>query len=185
MQAAQKAESQASGNGHEAETPANAVEGRGHKVRAMLKVQLGDEVYSSWFKSLEFESFDGRIVKVSVPVKFVRNWIQEHYSEHMLRCARVEFATAERVEVVWRQPGAVTQRPGEARAESIHPALPAPAAAVAPADAHRQAAPLRPPVMPIQRTSVCALVCCRLCSVDISVVGGGRGARREQVLQLI
>ena len=80
MQAAQKAESQDAGGGHGAETSQGAVEGRGQKVRAMLKVQLGEEVYSSWFKSLEFESFDGRIVKVSVPVKFVRNWIQEHYS---------------------------------------------------------------------------------------------------------
>ncbi|HML27373.1 MAG TPA: DnaA N-terminal domain-containing protein, partial [Hyphomicrobium sp.] len=121
MQAAQKAESQGAGNEHSAETPAGAVEGRGHKVRAMLKVQLGDEVYSSWFKSLEFESFDGRIVKVSVPVKFVRNWIQEHYSEHLLRCSRVEFPTAERVEVVWRQPGAVPQRSVEPRtAEAPH-----------------------------------------------------------------
>ena len=59
------------------ETASAAVEGRGQKVRAMLKARLGDEIYSSWFKSLEFESFDGRIVKVSVPVKFVRNWIQE------------------------------------------------------------------------------------------------------------
>ena len=135
MQAAQKAEFQDVGSGQGAETPTSAVEGRGQKVRAMLKVQLGDEVYSSWFKSLEFESFDGRIVKVSVPVKFVRNWIQEHYSDHLLHCSRIEFATVERVEVVWRQPGAVAQRPGEARSHDANNA--ATAATPPPARPHR------------------------------------------------
>lgn len=94
--------------------PHAAVEGRGLKVRAMLKARLGEEIYASWFKSMEFESFDGRLIKVSVPVKFVRNWIHEHYSDHLLNCARAEFASAERVEVVWRQPGA-TQRSVESR----------------------------------------------------------------------
>ena len=93
-----------------------AVEGRGTKVRAMLKARLGEEIYSSWFKTLEFESFDGRLIKVSVPVKFVRNWIQEHYADHLLHCSKAEFATAERVEVVWRQPGAAAQRNADARA---------------------------------------------------------------------
>lgn len=88
---------------------AAAVEGCGQKVRALLKATLGEEIYNSWFKSMEFESFDGRLVKVSVPVKFVRNWIQEHYSDQLLHCARAEFASAERVEVVWREPG-VAQR---------------------------------------------------------------------------
>jgi len=152
MQAAQQAESQGAGSEHGGETPAGAVEGRGHKVRAMLKVQLGDEVYSSWFKSLEFESFDGRIVKVSVPVKFVRNWIQEHYSEHLLRCSRVEFATVERVEVVWRQPGALPQKSGEPRSgEAFHvPSAPAPATH---AETPQRPAALRAPILPVQRTS--------------------------------
>ncbi len=154
MQAAQKAESLGAGNGNGAETPTSAVEGRGHKVRAMLKVQLGDEVYSSWFKSLEFESFDGRIVKVSVPVKFVRNWIQEHYSEHLLRCSRLEFVTAERVEVVWRQPGAVSQKSGELRSGDAPHAAIAPPAPVAQAEMpQRPLAALRTPILPVQRTS--------------------------------
>jgi chromosomal replication initiator protein len=94
---------------------AAAVEGRGLKVRAMLKARLGEEIYQSWFKSMEFESFDGRMVKVSVPVKFVRNWIHEHYSDHLLHCSKAEFTSAERVEVVWRQPGTSAQRPIEPR----------------------------------------------------------------------
>ena len=32
----------------------------GQKVRATLKAELGDDVYSSWFNALEFQTFDGR-----------------------------------------------------------------------------------------------------------------------------
>jgi chromosomal replication initiator protein len=154
MQAAKTAEAQSVSGAQGtavAETANGAVEGRGQKVRAMLRAQLGDEIYSSWFKSLEFESFDGRVVKVSVPVKFVRNWIQEHYAERLLHCSRVEFATAERVDVVWRQPGSVVQRPVEPRPEALNTQK-APVSAPQ-AEAPQRVSVLRPPVLPAQRTS--------------------------------
>ena len=113
MQAAQKADTAGAGADQKiitGEAAIAAVTGRGQKVRAMLKARLGEEIYLSWFKTMEFESFDGRLVKVSVPVKFVRNWIHEHYSDHLLQSSQTEFTTAERVEVIWRQPGASAQR---------------------------------------------------------------------------
>ena len=128
-----------------------AVEGRGQKVRAMLKASLGDDVYSSWFKSMEFESFDGRLVRVSVPVKFVRNWIHEHYSDNLLHCARAEFAGAERVEVIQRQPGAAVarapdQRPADMSATPGHSTQPA-------QDAMQRSVTMRAVVPPASRTS--------------------------------
>ncbi|CFX12901.1 Chromosomal replication initiator protein DnaA [Candidatus Filomicrobium marinum] len=85
---------------------ASAVRGTaGQKARAMLRARLGDEVYTSWFNALEFDSYDDGTVQVSVPVKFLRNWIQSHYSEDLLACCQAEFKGAERVEVVLRQPG--------------------------------------------------------------------------------
>ena len=155
MQAATKA--QVSGIGDTGavvvKTAPAAVEGRGQKVRAMLKARLGDEIYSSWFKSLEFESFDGRIVKVSVPVKFVRNWIQEHYADHLLACSRIEFATAERVDVIWRQPGSAAQRNGEARAAEAPAAGSQLPRASPQAESPQRNVGFRVPAPPAQRTS--------------------------------
>lgn len=133
--------------------PQAAVEGRGQKVRAMLKARLGEEIYASWFKSMEFESFDGRLIKVSVPVKFVRNWIHEHYSDHLLNCARAEFTSAERVEVVWRQPG-VTQRSAETRlVDSVgSTALPS-HQGQAGTDVHQRSVTMRAPMPPQTRTA--------------------------------
>ena len=82
-----------------------AGETRGQKTRAMLRARLGDDIFSSWFHTLEFESFEAKTVKVSVPVKFLRTWIQSHYADDLLACCRAEFKGAEKVDVVLRQPG--------------------------------------------------------------------------------
>ena len=89
------------------------MEGRSAKVRAVLKAQLGEDIYSSWFNAMEFDSFDGRVVKVSVPVKFLRTWILSHYSDQLLTACKSGFKTVERVEVLWRQPGTTAARPQE------------------------------------------------------------------------
>lgn len=95
-----------------------AVEGRGHKVRAMLRAQLGEDIFTSWFNAMEFESFDGATVQVSVPVKFLRNWIQSHYEDALLACCRAEFKGADRVEVLLRQPGGATGKASPAQTQA-------------------------------------------------------------------
>ncbi len=92
---------------------------RGDKVRALLRVRLGDDIYSSWFGSLEFDEFDGRMVRASVPVKFLKNWIQSHYSDDLLQCCAAEFTGVERVEVTLRQPGFANGRPSEAMGQAL------------------------------------------------------------------
>lgn len=89
----------------------SGVDGRGHKVRAMLRAQLGEDIFTSWFNALEFESFDGATVQVSVPVKFLKSWIQSHYEDALLACCKAEFKGAERVEVLLRQPGGGQAKP--------------------------------------------------------------------------
>jgi chromosomal replication initiator protein len=81
-------------------------EPRGEKTRAMLRARLGDDIFTSWFHTLEFEAFDAKTVRVSVPVKFLKNWIQSHYSDDLLACCRAEFKGAEKVDVILRQPHA-------------------------------------------------------------------------------
>jgi chromosomal replication initiator protein len=100
----------------------SADEPRGQKVRAMLRARLGDDIYTSWFNALEFESFDAGTVKFSVPVKFLRTWIQSHYSEDLLACCRAEFKGAEKVEVALRQPGNAMAARAEAEPAAAEPA---------------------------------------------------------------
>ncbi len=80
---------------------------KGPRIRAVLKAKLGDDVFSCWFGSMEFEHVDDASVRVSVPVKFLRNWIQSHYVDDLLACCRSEFPGIERVDVQLRQPAPV------------------------------------------------------------------------------
>jgi chromosomal replication initiator protein len=88
-----------------------ATEPKGFKARTLLRARLGDEIFNSWFNSLEIDGFEDGVVKASVPVKFLRNWIQSHYSDALLACCQAEFAGAERVDVTLRTPGPVVARP--------------------------------------------------------------------------
>ena len=92
---------------HASKSDASAKSGgtKGEKVRAMLRARLGEEIYKSWFASMDFEAFDGRVVRATVPVKFLKNWIQSHYSDDLLECCGEEFSGVERVDVTLRQPG--------------------------------------------------------------------------------
>jgi chromosomal replication initiator protein len=92
------------------------MEARAQKVRAMLRARLGEDIYSSWFNSMEFQDFDGKTVRVSVPVKFLRSWIQSHYADDLLTCCTAEFKGVERVDVALRQPGGVAARNGSENA---------------------------------------------------------------------
>lgn len=81
------------------------VDAGGAKVRAMIKAKLGEEIYSSWFNSLEFDRFEAGTLYVSVAVKFLRNWIQSHYLDTLLVSAQAECKAIENIDISVRQPG--------------------------------------------------------------------------------
>jgi chromosomal replication initiator protein len=97
---------------------------RGDKVRTLLKARLGDDIYTSWFASMEFDQFDGRTVRATVPVQFLKSWIQNHYGEQLLQCCAAEFEGAERIDLIWRQPGMVNGRPPAPNNGRAKPASP-------------------------------------------------------------
>jgi chromosomal replication initiator protein len=75
------------------------------KIRAALRQRLGDDIFHAWFHTIEVEHFDGRTVTVSLPVKFIRTWVEHYYREDVLACCRAEFPLARRVKIALRQPG--------------------------------------------------------------------------------
>src|SRR5271169_840761 len=57
---------------------------RWRQVKDRLRFELGEDVFNSWFGRMELETMDNGIVRLSVPTRFLRNWIQSHYSERVL-----------------------------------------------------------------------------------------------------
>ncbi len=89
----------------------SGVDGRGQKTNTLLRRQLGDEVYSSWFNAMEFEAFDGDVLRLTFPTKFLRNWVQQHYVDVLLKCCSHEFTGVTSLEIDLRQPGTIAARP--------------------------------------------------------------------------
>ena len=137
-----------------ASTDNRGVDGRGAKARALLRRQLGDEVFSSWFNAMEFDAFDGESLKLTFPTKFLRNWVQSHYVDILLKCCASEFEGVRSVEIELRQPGTIAARPAMELAQR-EPRPETTSRTPAPAPGTRSQAAIKPSAGPqLGRTSV-------------------------------
>jgi chromosomal replication initiator protein len=80
------------------------IENKWRRIQTRLRAELGEDVFTSWFGRVELDNYDGRIVQISVPTKFLRNWLQSHYSDRLLACCNAELTGASKLEFRVRQP---------------------------------------------------------------------------------
>src|ERR1700761_5437437 len=64
-----------------------------------LKAELGEATYSSWFLRLELTQIGGDVAYLSVPTKFLKMWIQTHYSPRILSAVSGEYPAVKHVVV--------------------------------------------------------------------------------------
>ena len=72
---------------------------RWQRVKSRLRTELGDDVFTSWFARIELDAVDSSAVRLSVPTRFLRNWIQSHYSEKVLSNWQAEEPAITRLEL--------------------------------------------------------------------------------------
>jgi len=72
------------------------------RVKDRLRAEVGDDVYSSWFARMELDGSEGDTVKLSVPTRFLKSWIQSHYAERVLACWQAEQPGFSRIELTVR-----------------------------------------------------------------------------------
>ena len=72
------------------------------RVRDRLRAEVGDDIYSSWFARMELEGSEGDTVRLSVPTRFLKSWIQSHYAERVLACWQAEDSALSRIELTVR-----------------------------------------------------------------------------------
>ena len=61
-------------------------------VKRQLRSEYGDTAYKTWLASLTLEGLEGDRVRLSVPTRFLRDWIASHY--------------ADRIKILWRRSNA-------------------------------------------------------------------------------
>jgi len=94
---------------------------RWQRIKERLRLELSEDVFTSWFGRMEFESVDEEVVRLSVPTRFMRKWIESHYADRVLAQWQVEDPTISGVELSVRS---AVIRPALKPKLSASPALP-------------------------------------------------------------
>jgi chromosomal replication initiator protein len=75
------------------------------RIAARLKAELGDDLYNSWFARMDAEEFGQGHLTVSVPTRFLKSWIENHYVSKLRKIAEGELGVLSSVNVRVRQQG--------------------------------------------------------------------------------
>jgi chromosomal replication initiator protein len=80
----------------------NADQDSWSRVKERLRAEVGDDVYSSWFARMDLEAIEEATVRLSVPTRFLKSWIQSHYAERVLACWQAQDDKVSRIELIVR-----------------------------------------------------------------------------------
>jgi chromosomal replication initiator protein len=72
------------------------------RVKARLRAEVGEEVFKSWFAAMDIVVVDSDTVRLSVPTRFLKSWVQSHYADKLLACWKAELSTARKIDVIVR-----------------------------------------------------------------------------------
>ena len=73
------------------------------RVRARLRAEIGEDVFSSWFGRLELTNLEDGVAHLSVPTRFLKSWIDSHYADRLRSHCQAELPFAEGIELSVRQ----------------------------------------------------------------------------------
>ncbi len=69
--------------GGEKEFAASAVDEKWGRIRARLQTEFGDATFNSWLKPLRVHDVRDGAVVLSVPTRFMRDWVKSHYADRI------------------------------------------------------------------------------------------------------
>ena len=91
------------------------------KCLQRLRFELGDDLFTSWFARVDFEAYAGGQLIVSVPTRFLKSWIDNHYQGKLQKIAATEFKDLAAVAIRVRGQQAQSVRPVNAVPKTFRP----------------------------------------------------------------
>ena len=91
------------------------------RVKDRLRIEVGEDIYLSWFARMELDAVEVETIKLSVPTRFLKSWIQSHYAEKLLACWQSEQPATTRIELTVRSAAIRPLAPKPKLAEAIPP----------------------------------------------------------------
>ena len=92
-------------------------------VKERLRSEVGDAAFRSWLQPVEMCDVEAQTVRLTVPSKFMRNWIESHYGDQIRKCVRLENPRINNVELI-----ITTDRPVQDNTPTTPASSPLPAA---------------------------------------------------------
>lgn len=75
------------------------------RIAQRMRGEFGDDIYSSWFARMDITDVVDEILIVSVPTRFLRNWINSHYTDRVIALAKKELPKIKRMDIRVRSRG--------------------------------------------------------------------------------
>ncbi|MBO22819.1 MAG: chromosomal replication initiator protein DnaA [Rhodospirillaceae bacterium] len=82
------------------------------RVRARLRNDAGEAAFNSWLKPLTLGDFNGGRLRVAVPTRFMRDWIDQNYGERLFELWAGENDAVKSVEIIVEPSQTVIQPAG-------------------------------------------------------------------------
>ncbi|MCB1651403.1 MAG: chromosomal replication initiator protein DnaA [Alphaproteobacteria bacterium] len=80
-----------------------------------MRGEFGEAIFRSWLKPLTLQAFYHGTMEVSVPTRFMRDWIQNHYAERILAMCVEASEEIKRLQIVVVQNAIIDDEPIEAK----------------------------------------------------------------------
>lgn len=110
------------------------------RAKRRLRIEFGDDVYSSWFARLDLDGIVDDTAQLSVPTRFLKSWLESHYLDKILTLLMLDLPQVTRIALVVRSASTPRQMPARAPAR----AEPEATRAAEAAPANRAQAPAHP-----------------------------------------
>ena len=69
------------------------------RVTVRVRAGLGEDVFNSWFGSLQLEDFEAGRARLSVSTRFLKSWIESHYQIKLIQALGAELEGVTAVEI--------------------------------------------------------------------------------------
>ena len=70
------------------------------RIRSRLRAEYGEAAYRSWLKPLTLSGTSDEVVQLTVPTRFMRDWVEAQYGERLLSLWAGENASIKNVDIL-------------------------------------------------------------------------------------
>ena len=92
-------------------------------VRGQLRAEVGDAAFNSWLKPLTLGEILGSRLRITVPTRFMRDWIEQNYGDRLTELWQEENSNVTEVEIIVEPISSLIKSPsisGRNKGESQH-----------------------------------------------------------------